>query len=110
MAWASNAGFTIWANAFVASGGIANANQYLPGAVPTDLAKRTRFLNYHRDITVSHGVNGVGTPKHQVKWNFSYTLPVGRGQRLLNKTNKVVDGVVGGWQLSALGYLVSSLG
>ena len=96
------------ANAFVQSGSVGGLTDYLPGTIPTDVAQRARFLNYHRDTTVSHGGNGVGTPKHQIKWNFTYNLPFGKGKKFANNANGVVDAVIGGWQLNGIGYLVSS--
>jgi hypothetical protein len=69
-------------------------NYYMPGAVPTDLKARDRFLNYRRDNN---------TPRHQIQWNFIADLPVGRGKRLGGNMNRVLDKVVGGWQIAGLG-------
>ena len=96
------------ANALVGNGTVAGTNQYLPGAVPTDDNARNRFLNYHRDITASFGGSGVGTPKNRVRWNFIADLPVGRGKKLLGNAPKVVDKILGGWQVSGIGFLVSA--
>src|SRR5260370_5552163 len=72
---------------------------YLPGAVPTDYDTRNRFLNYARYTDV---------PKHRLKWNFLIDLPVGRGKKLLGNANKVLDKVVGGWQIAGSGSLRST--
>jgi hypothetical protein len=34
---------------------------------------------------------------HSIKTNFIYELPVGRGQRFLNNSGRIVNGVLGGW-------------
>ena len=52
-------------------------NMFLPGAVPTDIDARNRFLNYKRDPN---------TPKHQIRWNFIAELPFGRGKKLLGNS------------------------
>jgi hypothetical protein len=70
-------------------------NVYLPGAVPTDLKERNRFLNYRRDQN---------TPKHQIRWNFIVELPFGNGRRFAN-TKGWVDKIIGGWQIAGLGNL-----
>ncbi len=60
-------------------------------------------LNYAVcDYDTTQQINGLGVAQ----------LPVGRGQRFLPNANKFVEGVLGGWQLSAVyrqtsGYVVS---
>ena len=72
-------------------------NTYLPGAVPTDFDARNRFLNYKRDTN---------TPKNQIRWNFIAELPVGRGKKLLGNSKGVVEKLVAGWQVAAIGNRV----
>jgi len=62
--------------------------------VPTDLKARDRFLNYKLDSN---------TPNHYMGWNFILDLPVGRGKKFGNNMNKVLDKIVGGWQVAGLG-------
>jgi hypothetical protein len=69
-------------------------NYYMPGAVPTDLAARDRFLNYRRDNN---------TPRHQINWNFIADLPLGRGKKFGGNMNRVLDKFIGGWQIAGLG-------
>src|SRR5581483_5923897 len=38
--------------------------------------------------------------RHIFRTGFVYSIPVGRGKKLLGGTNRAVDGVIGGWQLS----------
>jgi hypothetical protein len=75
------------------------ANQYLPGAVPTEYDARNRFLNYQRDT---------GIPKHRVKWNWLIDLPAGRGKALGHNGGRVLDKFIGGWQLAGIGTLFSN--
>ncbi|HWQ55941.1 MAG TPA: TonB-dependent receptor, partial [Bryobacteraceae bacterium] len=71
-------------------------NQYLPGAVPTDLQERSRFLNYQRDTTI---------PRQRLRWNWVADLPFGKGKRFAGNASGLLDKIVGGWQLTGLGYL-----
>ena len=64
---------------------------FLPGAVPADYDARNRFLNYERDTSI---------PKHRVRWNFVVDLPIGRGKKLLPNSGRILDRIVGGWQLA----------
>ena len=77
----------------------ANTNGFLPGNVPTDFVARNRFLNYSRDT---------GTPKHQIRWNWIADLPFGRGQKFAGNAGKVLDKVIGGWQIAGTGNFVTS--
>ena len=82
------------------SGGFINElNQFLPGAVPSDINQRNRFLNYMRDTTI---------PKHRVNWNWLVDLPVGKGKFLAGNAPKVVDKIIGGWQIAGMGSLAST--
>jgi Carboxypeptidase regulatory-like domain len=40
--------------------------------------------------------------KHRFTLSGVYELPVGRGRKFLGNTNRVVDGVVGGWQATSI--------
>ena len=74
-------------------------SQFLPGTVPTDPQELNRFLNNVRDTAI---------PKHRVRWNFSYEMPFGKGRRYAGSSNKFLNNVIGGWQLSGTGTVVSS--
>jgi hypothetical protein len=78
---------------------ISELNQFLPGAVPTDMDERNRFLNYQRDIT---------TPKHRVSWNWLVDLPIGKGKPLLGSAGGLLNRVVGGWQIAGMGGINSN--
>jgi hypothetical protein len=97
--------FYVMGNSFVAgangwSGGyIYGLNEYLPGAVPSDMNQRNRFLNYMRDTSV---------PKHRVSWNWLADLPVGKGKFLAGNAPKAIDKIIGGWQVAGMGSLQSN--
>ena len=68
--------FYVLGNTLVAGGNgwnspVLGLNQFMPGAVPTDIDARNRLLNYQRDINI---------PKHRVRWNWIVDLPVRQGQ------------------------------
>jgi hypothetical protein len=67
---------------------------FLPGAVPQNAADRLRFYRYARDTDI---------PKHRVRWNFLYDLPIGRGKKLLGGVGSKLDRIVGGWQIAGYG-------
>jgi hypothetical protein len=40
---------------------------------------------------------------------FAYQLPMGKGKWLLHDSNRIVDGVIGGWMISGIGTIQSGL-
>ena len=95
------------ANALEATGSLPSLNQFLPGAVPTDLHERTRFLNYRREGDPAFSGTAVGAPKHRVRWNFIIDMPFGRGKKYGTNARGIVDKLIGGWQIASAGFLVS---
>jgi len=95
------------ANAIEATGALMGLNQFLPGAVPTDLDERTRFLNYRREPDPPFSGTGVGAPKHRVRWNFIADLPVGRGKKFGGNSRGALEKLIGGWQIAGTGFMVS---
>jgi hypothetical protein len=71
---------------------------YLPGSVPTDDADRNRLLFYRRDT---------GIPKHRLNWYFLVDLPFGKGKPIAGNANRLVNTLIGGWQLAGNGRLTS---
>lgn len=69
---------------------------FLPGTVPTDEAQMNRTLFYDRDL---------GVPKHLVRWNFNYDIPMGKGQKFLGTANGLLNGLLGGLKLAGNGQL-----
>lgn len=78
---------------------IPELNMFLPGAVPTDIKQRNRFLNYRRDTSV---------PKHRVRWNWIVDLPFGKDKLFGRNASSVLDKIIGGWQLAGMGTLRSN--
>jgi hypothetical protein len=78
-----------------------DTNLYLPGAVPADLKKLNRFLNYQRDA-------GNTAPKHHMQWNFIVDLPFGKGKAIGRNAGRALNAAIGGWQLSGTGSMVSA--
>ena len=72
---------------------------YLPGTVPADVNKLNRLLFYDRDTAV---------PKHRVRWNWNYELPLGKGRLLGSSASGFLNGLIGGWKLSGSGTLLNT--
>jgi hypothetical protein len=47
--------------------------------------------------------------RHLITANWTYLLPLGRGQRFGSSSGRMVDAVIGGWQFSGLGRWTSGL-
>ena len=47
--------------------------------------------------------NSSQVPPQRVTWNGIYELPFGKGKKYLGSSGRLLDAVVGGWQLSFLG-------
>ncbi|PYT31614.1 MAG: hypothetical protein DMG57_04555 [Acidobacteria bacterium] len=86
-------------NGYSGTSQIPEVNQFLPGQVPTDIDALNRLLNYQRDI---------GIPKHRVRWNWLFDVPVGKGKPILGNAGNVLNRIVGGWQVAGLGSLAST--
>ena len=57
-----------------------------------------RYENYHIDTAI---------PEHHVTFNGIVELPVGRGKRWLRNSSKLLDALVGGYQVAFVGQVVS---
>lgn len=82
---------------FVGNGGgptIVPASTYLPGAVPGDFDALNRQMYYTRDTMIPH---------HQLRWNWVADLPFGKGKPLGRNAGKLLNAVIGGWQLAGSG-------
>jgi len=73
---------------------VAPVSSFLPGQVPEDHDERMRLLLYARDTTVF---------KHEIRWNWIADLPFGKGKPIARNANRLLDGLIGGWQLTGLG-------
>ncbi len=90
--------YRLGGNSFRDSAGTTPA-AFLSGTVPTDPAALNKFLNYQRDT---------GVPKHRVRWNWIYDLPLGRGKQFLSSAPKWLDKAIGGWSMTGSGTIVST--
>jgi len=70
---------------------IIEPSRFLPGAMPQDEDERLRFYRYARDT---------GVPKHRLRWNWLYDLPIGRGKPLLRNAGSLLNRIAGGWQIA----------
>lgn len=80
---------------------------FAPGTIPSNINPGTilnpsqalnRWENYHVDT---------GIPEHRVQYNGIVDLPVGKGKRFLRNANRLVDALVGGYQVAFVGQVVS---
>ena len=83
------------------------AADYAPGVLPAGLNTGTllnpssalnRYENYHIDTAI---------PEHHVTFNGILDLPVGKGKRFLRNSNRLLDALVGGYQVAFVGQVVS---
>jgi hypothetical protein len=95
------------ANALETTGSLPAPSQFLPGAVPTDINERVKFLNYRREGDPAFSGTAVGAPKHRVRWNFITDLPFGRGKKFGGNAGGALNKVIGGWQIAGAGFIVS---
>lgn len=72
---------------------------YPAGQLPSDRHARMKLLEYSRDAQV---------PKQEVRFNFIYELPFGRGKALGRNMPRALDAVVGGWQITGMGRFYSN--
>jgi TonB dependent receptor len=72
---------------------------YPVGEVPSDLNQRMRLLNYSRDVQIPH---------HEIRYNWIFELPFGRGKAFGHDMSKKLDAVVGGWQITGMGRMNSN--
>lgn len=60
---------------------------------------------FTRTFTWQPGNNPTGTsagPRHKLTGASIWDVPVGRGRKFMNSSNALVDGLLGGWNISAL--------
>lgn len=74
--------------------GIEQPDRFLANSYPSSVADRERFYRYQRDNDI---------PKHHIRFNYLYDLPIGRGKKLFGNAGKNIDRLVGGWQVAGYG-------
>jgi hypothetical protein len=83
------------------------AQDFAPGVLPQGLDVGTllnpsralnRYENYKTDTAI---------PLHHITFNGIYDLPVGKGKRFLGNSNKLVNALLGGYQVAFVGQVLS---
>lgn len=105
--------FGVYSSAFRVGGNsfadtvLSPAADYLPGILPAGVDPGTllqpshalnRWENYNRDTAI---------PRYHVQYNGVVELPFGTGKHFLHNANRLVDEIVGGYQVAFTGMLVS---
>jgi hypothetical protein len=83
------------------------AANFAPGVLPAGMNVGTtiapsqalnRYENYHVDTAI---------PEHRMVFNGVVEIPVGRGKKFLGHSSRLLDAIVGGYQLSFVGTALS---
>ena len=83
------------------------AENFAPGVLPAGMPTGTtispsrelnRYENYHIDTAI---------PVHRINFNGIVDIPVGKGKRYLSNSNRLVNALVGGFQVAFTGTVVS---
>jgi hypothetical protein len=83
------------------------AELYAPGVIPAGMNVGTKFepsrefnrwQNYRQDTAI---------PLHRISYNGIADVPFGKGRRFLKDSNRLVDALIGGFQLAFTGTVVS---
>jgi len=83
------------------------AENFAPGVLPAGMDTGTpinpsralnRYENYHIDTAI---------PVHRLNFNGIVDLPVGKGKHFLGNSNRLVNALVGGFQMAFTGTVVS---
>ncbi|MFN7936179.1 MAG: carboxypeptidase-like regulatory domain-containing protein [Bryobacteraceae bacterium] len=83
------------------------ASLYAPGAIPQGMDVGTptepsrefnRWQNYRADTAI---------PMHRVSFNGLVDVPFGKGRKFLKNSNRLLDALIGGYQVAFVGTVVS---
>ena len=83
---------------YVVGKNLSNTGGYNPTSFATQAGG---FVTDPQNINLDYG-NVAFTRRHRFLTTFLCELPVGRNRLLLKNSNKLVDGIAGGWQLSGV--------
>jgi len=83
------------------------AANFAPGVLPAGLDTGTllnpsQALNRYENYKVDTGI-----PEHHLTFNGIYELPFGKGKKFLGNSNRLLDALVGGFQIAYTGQVVS---
>jgi hypothetical protein len=78
----------------------------LPPARPAGVAS---YADYHALERFEAYQLDSGFPPQHIVFNYIFDLPFGTGKRFLGKSNRFVDELVGGYQISGVGHMVGGI-
>ena len=82
------------------------ATPYVPPTPPPGVAS---WYEWHKlDVWEEYKRDSAISPQH-IAFNYIVDLPVGRGKKLLGNANRVLNELVGGYQLAGVGHMVSQI-
>lgn len=79
-----------WSHSLDDASGLATSGAFGGAFIHNPILQKNSYANSDFDIRHIVNVNGI------------WQLPIGRGRMFLGDSNKVVDGILGGWQLSGI--------
>ena len=82
-----------------------DAERVAPGSIGSLLGLNNNIINAWNP-NAQKGVSSFDAT-HQLNTNWIFQLPLGRGQRFANGSGRLLDAVIGGWQLSGLFRITS---
>ncbi len=78
----------------------------LPPTPPKGIAS---YADWHQlDVFQEYQLDA-GIPPHHLQFNYIFDLPIGRGKRFLGNSNRLIDELVGGYQIAGTGYMLSEI-
>jgi hypothetical protein len=78
----------------------------LPPAIPTGLPN---YVDYKAlDVFADYKLDSNIPPQH-IQFNYVYDLPFGRGKRFLGRSNRLLDALVGGFQIAGDGTVSNQI-
>jgi hypothetical protein len=110
----ANTGLSSYSYAPVTVNGVTSIdmNSGLPvtPAMPVAPPSGTPNWGYYKALNryENYGLVDTATPKQQLQYNYVVDLPLGRGKRFMGNANKLVNELVGGYQIAGDGNLYSS--
>lgn len=78
----------------------------VPPSPPTGVAP---YLDWHKlDVWEEYKRDGAVSPQH-IAFNYIVDLPFGRGRKFFGNSNRLVNELIGGYQIAGVGHMVSQI-
>jgi hypothetical protein len=78
----------------------------VPPGIPSGLPN---YVDYKKlDVFEDYKLDSNIPPQH-IQFNYIYDLPIGRGKKLLGRSNRVLDELVGGYQIAGDGNILNEI-